>query len=331
MVEYVCKKCGYHTGRKFNMNRHKPSGKCSEGVAHGNIKNVKDKEYIKKITNNTNSGDNCAIILGNKNTNNSHNKSKVVNKTVINVQIHPYTHIDIDNLTLFEQFACLTSRNSPFKASIDFLNLNPNKPEYHNVRIPSITHSHICVYDGDQWLKQMISETILEISEIRHESLSRMFDKFRCFLSISSVDEIEDAIFYGLNRINKFNDYGKKLVRVLKHHIYNKVPKHKPVEIIPDIDDPIFWALNKKFTWVEIEYFIRKMDEYDIDFSKNIIELKNQIIEAQPLNKRFERKSAKLIAVIDEIIKKCNITLPVASDDDSIGLDTESSIKDSSE
>jgi len=190
MPKYTCKNCPYSTNHKGNYEAHMSRlTPCSSDSIHGNIKPPKDhvckhcnhvfarpdtlSRYIKtihsciinEITNNNGS----IINIGDHNTANINNiTNQIVLKIETPIRAHPT--INIDDLSIFEQYLILATGKDPYKNILEYINFNPNKPEYHNVCYKNIRKNTVNIHDGNEWMLGLVDSAIENIiSECRSQ------------------------------------------------------------------------------------------------------------------------------------------------------------------
>ena len=336
MPPYKCEKCSYqtsnktsfesHLNRKIPCNPNKPNKNRKDTVEfsckicdqvfsqlgslnrHNRTFHVTNKNKNKNKNKNNNSNGNNNQLGGTKNTQNNtkiHTQINNNNNSVINITIpiiYDYTYNDINDLTLFEQYQALTSKKSPYSGLLDHLNLNPDKPKYQNIHLGSIHKNTMDVHNGQEWIKEMVSSALDQIVDTKKIMLRIIFNRFRCFLSKKATDTIRNAFYYGYQQENSY--FHKKLVQNIKIHLYNKRNNKNPpnTDIPDDRENEIWWALSKRFTWKEVTKFIIKMDKLEIDFDKNLNEIKTQILDC--ISDKPERKQFfhKLLKQLDSVI-----------------------------
>ena len=184
MPVYSCPnlKCDYETDRKNLMDDHITSGKCKKGQSHGNITQKKfpactncDEKFttqklldkhilqnhtkinIKKENNNNSNIVNNGEITKLVNTNTINNNTNITNHNHIHIHnpvIYKYQKFEISDMTIFEQYLAFTSTTSPYTGILNALNFNPNKPEYHNMKITNRRDTVMNVHDGTEWIAE---------------------------------------------------------------------------------------------------------------------------------------------------------------------------------
>ena len=329
MGKFKCNRCSYETNNKRDFNNHiNRVIPCNPNRIHKLTKKEKityceicDRDFSRedclarhnKIFHANISGDNNINVSGDYNNINSPNSININNspnsiiiQPVIN--IHNYTHNDIDDLTLFEQYLCLTSKSSPYAELLNHLNLNPNKPQYQNMKITNINKKYMDVNDGQKWIKEIILDAVSNIVDSKRIMIQLIFDRFRCFLSNKATYFVPKSIYYGL-RQNFF--FYKKVVQHVKLHLYNNrnIESKTDNDIPDDRNDKIFWALSKNFTWLEVNAYITKMDKLNIDFDDNLDGIKSSILnkcENKPKLKKFFKKLLKRIDYLIELFHTSN-------------------------
>lgn len=268
--------------------------------------------YHIEINNNCvqiNGNDNNTTINNNNIETQNNNNIRTQNNTTINIEnaiitdqiIHPYTHYNIIDLTLFEQYCILTSKYSPYTSILDHLNLNPDKSEYHNMYFPNLHKNIIKVHTGNEWEKELISIAMEKIIISQKMVIKTLFNRFRIFLNTKAMKLIPNAVYYGCTENYYFY---KKLSQHVKFHLYKKRNnKTKMTGNIPsDPEHEIFWVISKNFTWDEVEKLISKLDKYNIDLNQNLDDTNDQIIDVVNKNSKLGIIFKKIIKRVDTLI-----------------------------
>src|SRR5258708_3122871 len=134
MAKYKCKNCPYKTNKKDNFGTHLDRKMpCVKKKIHGNTKSNKFK--CGKC--NKNFASNQSLFRHNKTFHNEvnvhHDNNGIINTVsgnqtningpiIIQSIINRYDKFDIDDLTIYEQYLSLTSKDSPYTALLDNLN-----------------------------------------------------------------------------------------------------------------------------------------------------------------------------------------------------------------
>lgn len=300
-IKHYCKLCDQDFSRKDSLIRH---NKTFHTEIAGN-KNVTNPEN--NGNQNQNGNDNGQII-GNQNQNNL-NKIETQNNietqinnpiTIINpvIKIYPYQYNDINDLTLFEQYLCIASLEPPHSTLIDYLNLNPDKPSYHNIKISNINKNIMDVHNGEKWIKEIMNNALGIIVDSKTDLFKPILEKFRHFLSNKAMYYVFRYYHYfGFKHdIQKY----KKLMQYIKVNLYNNRHMDKNIykKIPTDRNDKIYRILSKNFVWSEVEELITKMEKLKINPGGNPEEIKQQIllaIDKKPELEIFFKKFLKRI------------------------------------
>ena len=339
MVQYKCDICGYQTNNKTHYEDHiNKKIPCNPNKLHKLIKNnivhhckTCDKNFSRhdslvrhnntyhavingnenKQINGNNTNSNNTTTIETQNNTNSNNTTIIETQNIINnpiiiqpiINIHSYEYNNINDLTLFEQYLCLTSKNSPYAALLNHLNLNPDKPQYHNMKITNLNKKYMDVNDGQKWIKEIITSAVFNIVDSKKITIELIYDRFRCFLSNKAIKFIPRSCYYG-SRKNLF--FYKQVAQHVKLHLYNnrKIDNKTNDDIPTDPNNEVFWALSKKFIWPEVEKYITKLDKLNIDLDEDLDKIKNNILnkcENKPKLKIFFKN---LLKRIDYLIDK---------------------------
>ena len=311
---YKCDICNYQTNNKQSFNNHinrKVSCSGNKQKLHGNAnkivrQNPKCEVCEQYFASNQSlvrhNKSQHATINGNHNNQtineNCHNTNITINPTII---IHPFTTYDIFDLTIYEQYRTLSSEVSPYTSILDHYNLNPNRPQYHNMNLGNIKTNIMDVHDGTKWEKESIACVLNLLVPTHQDLIGALLNRFRIFINVNALKLIPLAIYYGCAENLK---YYKQIILSVKLHIYNNRHKDRALDLnIPeDENDKIFWAISKNFIWPEIEHLITELDKYKIDFDQNLGSIKNQILASEMKTTAKNDLYKKLIKRINNLI-----------------------------
>lgn len=294
-IEIKCNSCSKLFSRADSLQRH---NKTYHTIVNGNENIINNVEKINNQNNN---------IVNKQNINTQNNIDNQINNFVIQPILHKYDYNDINDLTLFEQYLSITSKKSPYTAFLDNLNLNPTKPQYHNMLYSDVSRNTINVHNGEKWIREVVKYALSNVIDSHRIMIMIIFNRFRIFLSQKATHLTKKAFYYGSPEPSNLY-FHKKVVKNIKLHLYNNRKKNtKSIEKIPnDRNDKCFIALSKRFNWQEVENLINCLDDLEINFDTNLNQIKDQIsdcIETDPtLNKTF----AKLNRQIDFHINNFN-------------------------
>ena len=330
MSKYKCNRCEYqtnnkthyddHLNRKIPCNPNKPHKliknnivhhclHCNEHFSRKDSLTRHNKTYHAEINGNENNigqinGNDNKQIIGN---NNNLIDTQINNPIIIQPIIHPYDYRDLNDLTLYEQYLSLTSKDSPYTALLDHLNLNPAKPQYHNINVANINRNTIDIHNGQKWIKEIMNNALSNVVTSERIMIGMIFNRFRYFLSKKATNLIPKSYYYGFVQNYYFH---KKIIQHIKVHLYNNrdIDNKSINEEIPYDNDPVFWALSKKFTWDDVTTLITKMDKLNIDFDKNLDDIKNQLLSRIKEKPKLDNFFKKLLKHINKLINDFKTT-----------------------
>lgn len=212
--------------------------------------------------------------------------------------IRPCDKIYMKDLTTFEQYISLTNGKSPFINLVHMLTFNPNKPEYHNIKITRKGIKLGSVYGWEY--DNQYDHIIYEFCDGRYHAAKSIFNRLRCFLDINLVPQFCKWCTDYCDNYKNAKHTRAQIEKLLK----------KPVKYVPidereiSNDNKIFYAINKDFTWTEIVYALEKMDAYGIDFDEGLVYLKKQITSTRIRDKYFRIKLLdKIVSAVVKLIE----------------------------
>ena len=302
IITPCCKECNKTFASNQSLARH------SKTFHSNNNKQNVDNGDITGDNNNITSNNHSNNTTNNNITNTTNSNNTINNITIINLpEIHPYSYYNGEDLTLYEQYLILASKTSPYTAILDFFNLNLNKSQYHNMRIPNIHKPSMDIHTGEEWEKRAIDNVIAALISSHKKIIYRLFNKFRIFLNTKTIELIPMAIYYGCVGNKKVY---RKLSQDIKLHLYNRRDKKNVPNLdIPDDDNnEKFCALSKNFTWAEIYDILTNLDQFDFDFDKNLDEIKEQLLKNKIGKDTHDCIFKKFIKRIDNLITSFKVS-----------------------
>ncbi|XWV26672.1 zf-C2H2-N-terminal protein [Tupanvirus soda lake] len=172
MTNFKCNICHRQFKRKQDLNRHMS---CTKGCANGSKTNKKIQSfncrYCKKSFNRKDNMQRhlktCKLNTTNINVNNSKNfainngkNGVAVNNSPISINLIVFTKDGVDNLSYGELNEILGSNENLVQALIKTVNLNPDKPEHHNIYYSDLKSTYGEVYENKTWVKRKIDEIL---------------------------------------------------------------------------------------------------------------------------------------------------------------------------
>jgi hypothetical protein len=289
--EFKCKICDKRFSRADTLKKHYETKKH----------NV-NKEINKKI--NTN------IITNKLEHSNIYAKKNVIvgnNNNINNYYISPFGQEEINKLSIIEKMSTLLSQENPIIEIILITNLNPDKPEYHNIGYTDLKSGYGIIFNGKTWERKEINTIINELLAAKKNDLFRIKLEINQYLSDEHKKIIEEKLRNVKDNVEpRLEHHVKskgKLMTNLKTHFYNGrtiiqdalTRSGAPFEGIKN---------NNKKSW---------MDEYnfeEIQKQINLIKIKKE--SAKDMAKEFDYFDYDIIVkLIDEVsnIEEINIII----------------------
>lgn len=101
------------------------------------------------------------VIVGNNNNNNYY-------------YISPFGKEEINKLTIIEKMSILLSQENPIIEIILITNLNPDKPEYHNIGYTDLKSGYGIIFNGKTWERKEINIIINELLAAKKNDLFKI-------------------------------------------------------------------------------------------------------------------------------------------------------------
>jgi hypothetical protein len=159
--------------------------------------------------------DNRTNMVNSHITNNSNNNNAINSNNTYNIIAFGKEKLDYNEDVV--KFLLSYGYDAVAK-TIEYTNLNKNKPQYHNVYIPNIKSPYATVYDGKDWKLEDINIVLNQLYDDKRCYLEDKFDEF-----ISSLDKTTKKKFKRFLNDDKDDSktvkWIKKRIRLL---LYNK-------------------------------------------------------------------------------------------------------------
>ena len=251
MSDFVCPKCDKEFERKYDFDRHCKTKNCSDGsktnksfqhkcnfckksysrkdalVRHYKTCKTKAKQNIKNEGNDciTNSGKNGTLAAGDNNTVAGDkaiigDNNTVTTTTTINNNVYVFFGKDgVKSLSHDDIVNILKSDRNLIESLICEINLDPKKPNHHNIYYGDTKSSYGEVYDEDnKWVKMKIHEIFNSLMDAKIEDLNGILNSMVTILNKKTQNKIRDVIA----RFDHTKLHArKKLIGYLKPILYN--------------------------------------------------------------------------------------------------------------
>ncbi len=214
MVRYECKKCHRtfdrktvyddHLSRKTDCSKQITGSKTNKTTTHKcnackksfSRKDAlqRHKKICKSIKTNVKIKGNENYVGNNNNTiakksNNCNNNYKN-----ININLIVFAKDGIENITTKDLAEILKSDNNIIESIISNVNLNPKKPQHHNIYYGDTKSSYGEVYENKSWVRKKIDEILETLIEAKISDLNEILNDMSDFLNTKSKNKIRNAI-----------------------------------------------------------------------------------------------------------------------------------------
>ncbi|XWV26788.1 hypothetical protein QJ857_gp0263 [Tupanvirus soda lake] len=268
--ENYCGICNRQFSRSDTLRRHMKS------QLHKKIKEAQINNHIR-----TNNGV-INQIIGDKNI--------IINENYY--FLSPFGQEEIDGLTTKEKFAIFLSDDNPIVMIIVKTNLNPLKPQYHNVGYTNLNSGYGLIYNGDTWERKEIESIMNDLLNSKRKDLLKIYTEIKDFLSEADSKNIEnklDTVDKNVEpKLEQHIKSKRKLVMNLKTHLFNN--RFLVLNAIRKSQKTVIDSNKKnKNSW---------SDRYDFDDIEKKIKLNIQKIN---LKKEMAKDILEKIDEIDDI------------------------------
>jgi DNA-directed RNA polymerase subunit RPC12/RpoP len=212
--DYKCNKCGINFTRKDSLTRHINKKICNKKKKQNNVK-LSGNNNKQKIINGDMKCDKTNInnVIKSLNSNN-----------IYNIILFSFGKDGIKNLNSKDYSQIFNSNKNVIESIISNVNLNPDKPQHHNVYYGDIKSLYGEIYENKKWIKMKIDEILDTLIETKLTDLNDILNDMGDILNKKTRNKIKETI-------ENF-DYTKpgarkKLKTYLKPILYN----HKDIII----------------------------------------------------------------------------------------------------
>lgn len=174
-INHKCYHCKKSFSRKDSLTRHLKI--CKKNI---------NKNKIKKKTD--------ASINSNINGNNNITHLNNFIKTPIYINLVFYAKDGIKSLNYDELVKLLGSNDNLIEALTKTINLNPNKPEHHNIYYSDLKSANGEVYENKKWVTKKIDEILETLIQAKLEDLNGILNDMNDFLNKKTRKKIKETI-----------------------------------------------------------------------------------------------------------------------------------------
>lgn len=213
MGEFTCDNCGEDMCNQSSLIRHKKTIKCSNNIKYYHCKEC-SKKYIneKGLINHIESGK-CkkTKVKGN------HNKIISCPKTASPVQQIQLVDFGKDGLNLtYDELTELFDADNHVRYLIKTVNLNPNKPQHHNILYTNLSSVYGMIREGEKEISYKISDLMDTLINAKLEDLRTIVN------GRMVIDEYKNMIKTTIAALENPNCEARKNLRsYIKPQLYN--------------------------------------------------------------------------------------------------------------
>lgn len=217
MTSNICDNCGKEFSRIYDLKRHQnrvtncvSGSKTNKKVAKykcGYCKNsFNRKDSLKRHKNTCKAKLKLSIKHGSKTIKNSGDNNNIINNEINNITYNDIQHADnvninlvvfakdgIEHLNYNELKKLFGSDENLIQGLIRIVNLNPDKPEHHNIYFPDLKSTHGEVFENETWIKKKIDEILDVLVDAKLEDLNEILNNFT-FLNKSTRNKLKETI-----------------------------------------------------------------------------------------------------------------------------------------
>ena len=202
---FKCSHCKRSLSRSDALKRHMKTCKIAKNAKIDNNNGIvlKDLKECKNIKINQKKYDNI---------------KKYYNENMFNINLIFFGKDGIENITEKDLKEIFQSKSNLLENMIKNVNLNPNKPQHHNILYDDMKSTYGEVYENNKWVKKKIYEIINVLLDSKITDLKEIMDDMKEFLNEPTQTRIRRAI--------ETADYSqpdarKKLISYIKPILFN--------------------------------------------------------------------------------------------------------------
>jgi hypothetical protein len=313
-MSFYCETCEKKFSRADALRRHYQSKKHKTNKVK-NKKKVNINSNQTKYLNKNIKAKRDVTIYNNSNNNNNY------------YYISPFGKEEINKLTIIEKMSTLLSQENPIIEIILITNLNPDKPEYHNIGYTDLKSGYGIIFNGKTWERKEINTIINELLAAKKNDLFRIKLEINQYLSDEHKKIIEEKLRNVKDNVEpRLEHHVKskgKLVTNLKTHFYNgrtiiQNAVTKSAATIEEINNNNNKSWMDEYNFEEIEKQVnliklkkksakkmaKECDYYDYTTIVKIIDEASGIDEINVINRLLIRSLTKKVDINKEVIYK---------------------------
>jgi hypothetical protein len=191
LIRFKCKDCGNYFSRKDSLTRHINNNRCKKNKHNVELKGNKNKIKNNNADVNLNKSKVNKLYNINKSPN-SNNTYKIYNN--IPIILVSFSKDGIECISSKDLPTILSSKRNIIESIISNVNLNPLKPEHHNILYSDIKSTYGEVYEDNKWVKMKIDEILGTLIESKISDLNDILNDYADFLNKKSRDKIKQTI-----------------------------------------------------------------------------------------------------------------------------------------
>lgn len=230
MVEYECKKCKKKFDQKSNFDKHTDRKTDCSKIKY-EIKKEKKNNVCDKC--NREFSRECSlkrhmnICKANKviktkvigDNNNLHNYNDcTINNTIKIENLVVFGKEGIEHITVKDLIAILNSKTGLIESLVEKTNLDPSKPQYHNVFIKDLKSGYGDIYGEKGWKKKNINAILNTIIDTKSENINEILENY----GDSFNDKIKERLKNAVQSKDYKNMESRKLMKkYLKEVLFN--------------------------------------------------------------------------------------------------------------
>ncbi len=311
--DFKCKICKVTFSRKDTLKRHNETKKHKANVKINKQVNINNNNNNNQIKYNNIKG-NLTVENKNKNINNYY-------------YISPFAQEEINKLSIIEKMSTLLSQENPIIEIILITNLNPNKPEYHNIGYTDLKSGYGIIFNGKTWERKEINAIINELLAKKKNDLFKIKLEINQYLSDEHKKIIEEKLQNVKDNVEpRLEHHVKskgKLLTNIKTHFYNG--KNMIQEAIKNSGAPIegiktennnLWMNEYNFEEIEkqinlinskkelAKYILKNTHHLDHKTIMILIDSTENIDEINMINRLLTKSMINKNDINEEIIKE---------------------------
>jgi len=220
---FHCEYCNRKYVYNYNLNKHLKSCQAKTKLEQKDIVVKSLLEKMDKMHDNMNKmhaqyiNNNSHNNSHNTNTTNNTNNTVVNNNNNINVNLCAFGEEDLSFISDSKLRDIMSKGYDGVKYIIEYVHFNKNKPEYHNIYLPSLHEKHVNIYDGYAWVVEDKKIAMEKLIDNKLLFLEEKYEELEDTLPNSTKSKFARVLEYNQEKVQR-----AKITNEIRYILFNK-------------------------------------------------------------------------------------------------------------